>query len=376
MRETLNAEKLLDMQRTLGGRIRTARVAAGMSPQTLSDELDWRAVTADDICRWEDGSRSPSDTQMRWLKEALGVDDWRYFHSCLWDTFERLIQEISVRIPDKRAEARLKMEIAKAFDDYSSLETWLDLPVGKWNRPDAAQFGGVNHPQAPERAALALRRHWGLGRGYIPSVVDAMERQSVKIIALPPPTKRRSPTLPPEIDALTAWGSGPGFSAIAVNANVSGDRRRFAAARELGRTLLTDDVANPASDAACERFARAFLHPASFAPTEIAAPARITPYAGNELVELKRRFDAAQIQWICDVLGVAADAPCARPPEKCFDVVKGKPFSVVNGMIYTPAWKMPLYPLPDEDPKRYYLLGLLALDLEIMTYSRALELGL
>lgn len=104
-----------------------------------------------------------------------------------------------------------------------------------------------------EDAAVALRKHWGLGVGPIPNIVKLVESNGIIVLPLPNAVDK--------VDAYSTWrGKQP---CMLVSYERTASRIRFDVGHELGHLAMHEDLA--AGDAMAERqankFAGAFLAP-------------------------------------------------------------------------------------------------------------------
>ena len=190
--------------------------------------------------------------------------------------------------------------VAELLERYLALEELLALPSDEWDIPPGAPYPAAGDPAAADLAAFRLRAHWGLGRNPIPSMVELLEANGIKVIAFDLGAG----------DGLTAYARRGGnrvASAIVVNCGHSGARQRFTLARELGRMVLAVDAGVDAEKAA-HRFAGAFLMPAD--ALRLAIGSRRSLIGRNELLSLKRRFGVSVQELVrrCRDLGIIDDA--------------------------------------------------------------------
>ena len=335
----------------IGGRLKLARAAAGLSLRALEGRIGGR-VTAQAIGKYERNESMPGSGVLIALAEALGV-------SVEYLTSEQVLELEAVEfrkksIARKREETFLQARVIDLLERYLSVEQLLSLQSTEWDRPREAPYPVVSDLSEVEQAATSLRMHWGLGRKPILSVVELLEECGVKVLAL-----KLS-----DIGGMTAYARRGGQSVdavIVVNCNDSGERQRFTLAHELGHLVLSahDKVD---LEKAAQRFAGAFLMPADTVRTEIGR--RRTSIGWSELFNLKRVF------------GVSVQAIVYR----CRDL------GIINNALYTRlfreisrfGWRSPPYKEPGriqpEPPSRFERLCSRALAENVISEAKAAEL--
>jgi len=111
----------------------------------------------------------------------------------------------------------------------------------------------VEHDDEIEEVATALRKHWKLGLGPIPNMVQLLESKGILVLPLPLEIDK--------VDAYSTWrGKQP---CMLVSYKKAASRIRFDVSHELGHLAMHEDVV--AGDARAERqanrFAGAFMAP-------------------------------------------------------------------------------------------------------------------
>ena len=158
------------------------------------------------------------------------------------------------------------------------VEELLHLPSVKWNKPWEAPYPVVHDISEADRAARSLRVHWGLGNDPVPNLVELLEAQGIKVLAVDLTN----------IDGLTANVHRAGkddVPVIVVNRAEWGERQRFTLAHELGHMVM-DVVAKLDEEKAAHRFAGAFLMPADALWAEVGKHRKAIGW--GELFELKQ----------------------------------------------------------------------------------------
>ncbi len=161
----------------------------------------------------------------------------------------------------KRADARVEAAVLADLERYLTVEDILGLPSARWDQPRDAPYAVRHDGIEADRAADALRRHWGLGDEPVPNLVELLEERGVKIFALPLDT----------VGGLAARARRAGLPpvpVVVVNAEDWGERQRFTIAHELGHIVL--DVSRGLdAERVAHRFAGAFLMPAEALRLEV-----------------------------------------------------------------------------------------------------------
>lgn len=105
----------------------------------------------------------------------------------------------------------------------------------------------------PEAAAIALRRHWGIGAKPIPHLLKLLEAKGVRVFSLSESNKN--------VDAFSCWRNGTPYAFL--NTFKSAERSRFDAAHELGHLLLHihGGTSGREVEREADQFAAAFLMP-------------------------------------------------------------------------------------------------------------------
>ena len=335
----------------IGGRLKLARSAAGLSLRALEGRIGGR-VSAQAIGKYERNKSMPRSGVLIALAKALGVSV-EYLTSEQGVALEA-VEFRKTPITSRREETIVQARVIDLLERYISIEQLLSLPTVEWDKPREAPYPVVADLTEVEQAAISLRTHWDLGRKPILSMVELLEECGIKVLALELS----------DIGGLTAYvrrEGEPVDAVIVVNRNHSGERQRFTLTHELGHLVLTVD-SSVDSEKAAHRFAGAFLMPADAVRTEIGR--RRTSIGWSELFNLKRVF------------GVSVQAIVYR----CRDL------GVINHALYTRlfrdisrfGWRSPPYrepqPIKPELPSRFERLCSRALAENVISEARAAEL--
>ena len=309
----------------IGERIRMARRAAGLSQQALGDGT---GVSKMSISKYERGQMTPGSAMLVRIAEATGMRV---------DYFLRPVG-FSLSAPCYRSKSSLSARNRGIMEE--TVREWLDRYVDAEYLLDAKlsfSLGSVEREVRTmddvERAAEQVRRAWDLGDDPIPNMVKALEDRGIKIGVVDGHS---------DFDALTFW-IDDAAPAIAVRADVTGDRERFSVCHELGHIVTWPDAGLDAERVA-QRFAGAFLVPASVVRRELGEHRHaLDP---RELHELKHEYGMSMSAWVHR----AAD----------LGVIEPGPATGLYKQFSSNGWlkKEPGRPVPFEKPLRLELLVL------------------
>lgn len=334
----------------IGKRLILARTAAGLSLRDLEAKIG-NLVTAQAIGKYERDGSMPSSGVLLALAAGLGVPE-----DYLLGSSEIELEAVEFRkksIATKRDESQVKAYALQLLERYLAIEEVLNLSSKDWNKPREAPFP-VNELSEADRAARSLRQHWGLGIDPIPDLMELLEEQGVKVLALDQSG----------IDGLMARVVRPNKAPapiIAVNANDCGERQRFTLAHELGHLIL-EPAAGLDVEKAAHRFAGAMLMPAEALWREIGK--HRSSIGLGELFRLKQIFGVSvqALAYRCKDLGIFP-APLFRSLYQEFE---------------RRGWRKPPYDEPwsglPQKPKRFERLCLRALSEGAISEARAAEL--
>lgn len=258
------------------------------------------------------------------------------------------------RITGKREEAQVEAQVLHLLERYLMVEELLHLRSVEWHMPREAPYPVIQDVSEADRAAQSLREHWGLGTDPIPNLIELLEEQGIKALAVDLTN----------IDGLTARvrrahkGAVP---VIVVNRKDWGERQRFTLAHELGHMVM-DVAAKVDDEKAAHRFAGAFLMPADALWAEIGK--HRTSIGGPELFYLKKLFGVSvqAITYRCKDLGIFGESLFRRLFHEFARL----------------GWRSPPYQepeaLPGEEPTRFKRLTFRALAEGAISEPKAAEL--
>ena len=199
---------------------------------------------------------------------------------------------------------------------------------------------------------MALRDYWKLGADTLPNLCELLEEKGVKVCATDLPEKVSG------VQAMVRTADGEPLPVIVVNGNHTGERQRFTIAHELGHLCMSPSHGVDI-EAACHRFAGAFLVPRGILIREVGTHRRsISAY---ELLALKVLF------------GITAQALTFRC--KDVDIISQGTQTELFRVFKERGWRLnePL-PFHPERPARFRRLCLRALAEGLISESKAAEL--
>lgn len=280
----------------IGQRLKIARAASGLSLRDLEAAIG-NLVTAQAIGKYERSEDMPSSRVLSALADALGVTE-----DYLLATEDLVLDGVEFRkkeITSKREEAFVEGQTLHLLERYLAIEDALGLRSVVWDRPLEAPYP-VNDLSDAERAARAIREHWGLGIDPIPNLSELLEERGIKVLSVDLS----------DIDGLTARVRRRGKESvpvIVIKKSAWSERKRFTLAHELGHMVM-EVAAGVDAEKAANRFAGAFLMPVEALWREIGK--HRTMISLGELLRLKELFGASfqAIVYRCKDLAILADA--------------------------------------------------------------------
>ena len=335
----------------IGKRLKLSRVSAGLSLRELSDKIG-NLVSAQAIGKYEHDEMMPGSKVLIALAQALGV-------SVNYLVSEGLINLDGVEfrkngITSEKEEASIEAAVLSAVERYLEIEDIVNATSQEWKQPQGFPFP-VHEIADAESAALSLRAHWNLGSDPIPNLVEFLEEEGIKVVAL---------SLTENVSGLVCKvlrREGSDVPVIILNQDDTGERQRFTLAHELGHLLL-DLSEGVDEEKTSNRFAGAFLMPADILRAEVGKHRHSISL--GELFQLKKIFGVSvqSITYRCKDLGIIDNALY----QWLFEVFKER------------GWRNPPYqePLPVErvHPSRFKRLCFRALAEDAVSEAKAAEL--
>ncbi len=237
-------------------RLQNARKAKGLSLRALGDAVGLSHAA---IKKYEDGGAMPSSDVLIKLARALSVRSEYFFRP------ETLVLEgIEYRkrssLPKKRLDA-ITHEVIDQIERRVELENLFPSPPAT---PFAIAAGLPKQIKALEEIEIVadgMRLAWGLGFDPIPDLVDVLETHGIRVFMVELSASEK-------FDGLAAVANG--MPIVVVGTHWPGDRQRFTLAHELGHLVLEGRLSKELDEeAACNRFAGAFLLPAQSVRQEL-----------------------------------------------------------------------------------------------------------
>lgn len=271
----------------IGHRIRQARLAAGLTLTSLGEQL---GVTHTAIQKYEKGVLTPPSSQLVKLARACGVRVEYYFRTHQVELlhpefrksalFGKSAQEALMIKVLMLAEKRVEL---LGYFPESPLPAFV-LPVGLPQR--------IETLDQIEAFADHVREAWRLGMVPIADLTDTLEGLGLLVLVV----DEESPGFS-GLTAVARTADSRNYHVVSVSSRWAGDRQRFILAHELGHRLLAGRlVPGLDEEAACERFAGAFLAP-QLAVTQLLGQRR-HGLEWQELYALKHEFGLGMAGWL------------------------------------------------------------------------------
>ena len=233
------------MKSNFAQRIATARKMAGFSMDQLAS---LSGLSKNAISRYENGIMQPDSSNLIKLAKALNVKVDYFFKKSTVN-----LQEVAFRKKAKlgiKTIDSIKYRVIDRVERYLELEDILAIDNSFANPLKGFQ---INNMQNIETATQLIRTDWGIGQNSIPSVVEMLEDNYIKVVEVDEPM---------EFDGLSSMIDNK-IPVIVVNKNFPVERKRFTLLHELGHLLmnLPDDISDKEKELMCHRFAGSFLIP-------------------------------------------------------------------------------------------------------------------
>lgn len=335
----------------IGQRLKVARTAAGLSLRRLEARIG-NLVTAQAIGKYERNESVPGSAVLIALADALDVSvDY------LTGDQEMVLEAVEFRkkkITGRREEAQIEAQVLNLLKRYLLVEDLLGLRSVEWHSPREAPYPVTHNISEADHAARSLREHWRLGNDPIPNLVELLEEQGIKVLAVDSV----------KVGGLTAHARRDGKSpvpVIVVNANDWRERQYFTLVHELGH-LVMEVAPRLNEEKAAHRFAGAFLMPADALWAKVGK--HRTSVSLGELLALKQVFGASvqAITYRCKDLGIFSE----------------RLFRQLVDAFTRLGWRNPPYQEPytrkGERPKRFERLTFRALAEGVVSEPKAAEL--
>lgn len=224
------------------GRLSIARKRRQLTKKSLAEKAGISQLT---LTRIETGqTQYPAGDTVAALAETLSYPpDFFYLEDCEELPPEAVsFRSLSSLTARQRDSALSAGAIAHLIDDWVTER--FNLP-----KPNLIDL----RDEDPETAAIALRRHWGIGSKPIPHLIKLLEAKGVRVFALAESNKN--------VDAFSCWRNGIPY--VFLNTFKSAERSRFDAAHEIGHLVLHlhGGTSGREVEREADKFASAFLVP-------------------------------------------------------------------------------------------------------------------
>jgi len=255
---------------SIGERIKSARINAGLSQEMLGKKL---GVTKMAISKYESGTVTPNSGALIALSKALEVKIEYFFRTSAIQLSKPAYRCRKAMSP--KDETKILGKTADWLERYLVVEqvTGSEKPLSLPD-PDSCRVSSLDQI---EEIAVHAREEWNLGLNPIENLMDVLEQHGIKVGVIAAPVK---------FDALTMKYNDE-HPLIIVNKTFSGDRQRLSLAHELGHMVLKLDEGIDEEEAAF-RFAGAFLIPRQTAIMELGPKRKMLDF--RELYVLKHKY--------------------------------------------------------------------------------------
>lgn len=327
---------------SLGERIKSARVSAGMSLRELGEKVGLSHAA---IAKYEKDEVIPNSQVIIQFADALNVRIDYFFRD----------QTVTLSNPQYRKKSSLREKAKKAIlsEVVEWLERYLDVEMilGIRRNPDSIlqEKIAVNNIEEAEDAADQLRERWKLGNDPIENLMDVLEQNGIKVGLIDDY---------PKFDALIVTFNER-YPAIIIKKGIPGDRQRFNLAHELAHLVL-DVQGELDEEKVAHRFAGAFLVPRTAAYQELGR--NRNNLIVEELLTLKLKYGMSMQAWIYRAadLGIISRQTAGRLYRQ---------FKMRGWYRHEPGPQV-----APEEPTHMKMLVFRALGEEVITPSRAAEL--
>lgn len=331
----------------IGKRISQARKAAGLSMRGLAERA---GVSAMSISKYENEQTTPSSRVLIALADVLNVRV-EYFFRPTSVKLESVEYRKHSKLQPKKLE-QIEANIIEQLERFFELSDYLPVrPVETFNLPRGLP-AQIDSYDDIEVVADSVRKAWELGTNPLPELTDMLEERGVMIF--------QSDILhDKKFDGLAAVVDG--FPVVVVGRDWPGDRQRFTLAHELGHLVLHKRLSDHLDEEkACNRFAGAFLAPASEVRKELGETR--TWLEPRELCVLKKAWGLSMQGWMYRAadLGILAKSNLGK----------------MYGYFRKRGWhkQEPCENYPREQPQLFLQLVYHALAENLISESKAAEL--
>ncbi|MBR4049259.1 MAG: helix-turn-helix domain-containing protein [Clostridia bacterium] len=284
-------------------RITEAREARAMSMEDLAENI---GVTRQAISKYERGITSPSPEMLQAISYSLSfpLDFFYKTEKKINAGSSSLFFRSNSNIPKKIKNA-CKYQIKWTDEVKKQLEEYVDFIERDVPTIDI-EYNDLTFDDI-EEMALSIRREWGLGDEPIGDLIGVLENRGIIITQFA--TNKFCEFK--GIDAFSCWKDGTPYI-IYHSITKSAVRTRFSILHELGHLIMHNSISESDSlkkdivdfaDMQADRFAAAFLLPATSFPNDIRSTSLVS------LEAVKRKWGAAMSTIIrrCETLELLTD---------------------------------------------------------------------
>ncbi|HNR69508.1 MAG TPA: XRE family transcriptional regulator [bacterium] len=333
------------MEAVFAQRLKSARVMQGFSMAELAARMGNR-ISKQAIGKYEKGLAVPNSENLIALARALSVKLDYFFRPelikvKLGPPVYRKRQHLS-----KKSLARIRETVQEQVERYLQVESLFPPQRFPAQRLPDLVTRQVKSFADVEELAVKLRKTWNLGLDPIDNLVQTLEDRHVIVVLLPEID---------HFDGLSCWAN-ESIPVVVSKKTEAGDRLRFTVAHELGHLLI--DAQGIDEEKAAQRFAAAFLVPATVVRQELGESRRVI--SGAELQQLKIKYGTSMQMWIYRArdLGIISESHAQEW------------FIAFRRIGHR---QEPGAPIEPEEPMRFHKLVFQALAEDLISESRATE---
>ncbi|GAO42302.1 XRE family transcriptional regulator [Flavihumibacter petaseus] len=272
-------------------RLKSARKMKGWSLQELADNIPV-SISKQALHKYESGLMHPTGEVLIALSKALGLRPDYFLRKSI--ELGPIAFRKKARLGSKEIDS-IKEKVKEFLERYLEVEQLLNIqvrfknPIGNIQIADESE---VDH------AVLKLISKWNLGHDPIPNVIEMLEENGVRVIAI---------DAPESFDGLSTFVND--IPVVVISNQFTVERKRFTALHELGHLVLNMD-AEIDQERICNLFAGAMLLPDNVLERHLGE--KRNNIAIGELVSIKEEFGIsvqaammrAQFKGIIDKSGV------------------------------------------------------------------------
>ena len=336
----------MNVNEIIGKRLKTARIMRGFSMDDLCSGLDHK-LSKQTISNYESAKSVPNSTQLISIANALGMKPDYFFRP-----FSVSISNIEFRVkPDisVKEENSIKEIIRDRMERYLEIESVLDILHSYKKMPSQ----NITTADDILKFVSYLKKDWKLGIAPIASVTNLLEEKGIIVLEVETSDK---------FEGLSGY-AGNDIPVIALNANISSERKRFVALHELCHLLLKFDssLTSKNIEELCDLFASEML------------------ISGNELKRLlgvaRHDISLNELRSIQSTYGISIKQIMKRSNQLC--IISDSRYKYFCADINkNPALKIQIEKsiFKNEESHRFESMVYRALASEMISFSKASEL--